>query len=77
MKNDKTKVSYDLTFKELEKIVDKMGDGDIPLEEGLKLFEEGMELINTCKETLKKAELKVKKLISDSDKNMITEDLNE
>ena len=77
MKNDKTKVSYDLTFKELEKIVDKMGDGDIPLEEGLKLFEEGMELINNCKETLNKAELKVKKLISDADNNIITEDLNE
>lgn len=77
MKNDKTKVSYDLTFKELEKIVDKMSDGDIPLEEGLKLFEEGMELINNCKETLNKAELKVKKLISDADNNIITEDLNE
>ena len=77
MKNDKTKVSYDATFNKLEKIVDKMGDGDISLEKGLKLFEEGMELINNCKETLNKAELKVKKLISDSDNKIITEDLNE
>ena len=75
MKNDKSKVSYDETFNKLEKIVDKMSDGDIPLEEGLKLFEEGMMLINNCKETLSNAELKVKKLISDSDNNFSIKDL--
>ena len=75
MKNDKSKVSYDETFNKLEKIVDKMSDGDIPLEEGLKLFEEGMRLINNCKQTLRNAELKVKKLISDSDNNFSIKDL--
>ena len=75
MKNDKSKVSYDETFNKLEKIVDKMSDGDIPLEEGLKLFEEGMRLISNCKETLSNAELKVKKLISDSDNNFSIKDL--
>ena len=79
MKNDKSKVSYDETFNKLEKIVDKMSDGDIPLEEGLKLFEDGMSLINNCNETLSYAELKVKKLrkklISDSDNNFSIKDL--
>ena len=75
MKNDKSKVSYDETFNKLEKIVDKMSDGDIPLEESLKLFEEGMRLISNCKETLNNAELKVKKLISDSDNNFSIKDI--
>ena len=43
----------------LEKIVSKLEEGDIPLEESLKLFEEGIRLSRFCNQKLDEAEKKV------------------
>lgn len=54
------------TFEEnmyrLEQIVRAMERGDVPLEESLKLFQEGTELVRTCGKLLDEAELQVKKI---------------
>lgn len=47
----------------LESIVEKMESGDLPLEESLKLFEEGVKLSRECNEQLSSAEQKVKILL--------------
>jgi exodeoxyribonuclease VII small subunit len=47
----------------LEKIVSKLEDGDIPLEESLKLFEEGIRLSRFCNQKLDEAEKKVEILL--------------
>jgi len=56
----------DLTFEEsmqrLEQIVRAMERGDVPLEESLKLFQEGTELVRSCGKLLDEAELQVKKI---------------
>lgn len=47
----------------LEQIVDQLEKGDIPLEQALALFEEGMKLSNDCRSELETAEGKVEILI--------------
>ena len=71
MKKKESADSYEKIFNQLEKIVQKMDSGDIPLE----LFETGMNLIKNGKEKLDNAEARVKKLIKDSDGNLGIEDL--
>ncbi len=51
----------------LEKIVSKLEDGDIPLEESLKLFEEGIRLSRFCNQKLDEAERKVEILLKGKD----------
>lgn len=47
----------------LEEIVEKMEDGELALEESLKLFEEGVKLSRECNTQLNDAEQKVKLLL--------------
>jgi len=47
----------------LEKIVSKLEEGDIPLEESLRLFEEGIRLSRFCNQKLDEAEKKVEILL--------------
>lgn len=50
-------------LKRLEEIVDRLEKGDLPLEESLALFEEGMKLSNACRGELEQAEGKVEILL--------------
>jgi len=65
------------TFEEnmvrLEQIVRAMERGDVPLEESLKMFQEGTELIRTCGKLLDEAELQVKKIITDTNGEPVEE----
>ena len=54
---------FEDAMKELETIVQKMERGDLRLEDSLKMFERGMELTKQCRESLDKAELKVRNLL--------------
>lgn len=66
------------TFEEnmlrLEQIVRVMERGDAPLEESLKLFREGTELVEACGKLLDKAELQVKKITPAADGTPVEED---
>ena len=57
---------YEEAMKELEGIVQKMERGDLRLDESLKLFERGVALTRACRESLDRAELKVKTLLDAS-----------
>jgi len=59
--------SFENSLARLEEIVRKMEKGDVPLEEALKLFEEGTGLIRSCTTLLDEAELKVVKLMKGAD----------
>ncbi|MFH1489639.1 MAG: exodeoxyribonuclease VII small subunit [Pseudomonadota bacterium] len=50
----------------LEGIVASLESGDLPLEESLKIFEEGMKLVNVCSKKLEEAEQKVTLLVKES-----------
>jgi exodeoxyribonuclease VII small subunit len=54
--------SFESEFERLSTIVNHLEEGNIPLEEMLKLYEEGTILASKLSETLKQAELKVRTL---------------
>jgi exodeoxyribonuclease VII small subunit len=59
------KEKFEEALNKLEKIVSKLEEGDIPLEESLKLFEEGIRLSRFCNQKLDEAEKKVEILLKD------------
>ena len=69
--NNKT---FEENMQRLEQIVRAMERGDVALEESLKLFQEGTELVRSCGKLLDEAELQVKKIMSDSNGDPIEEE---
>ncbi|MGQ9509207.1 MAG: exodeoxyribonuclease VII small subunit [Thermodesulfobacteriota bacterium] len=57
------KEKFEDALKKLEKIVLRLEEGEIPLEESLKLFEEGIRLSRFCNQKLEEAEKKVEILM--------------
>lgn len=58
------KMNYEKSVKKLETIVDKLENGNLSLEEMLKLYEEGTALAASCAKSLDAAELKITELTS-------------
>lgn len=67
-KNNST-LDFEAALDELEKLVARMEDGDLPLEETLKQFERGIELSRQCQQALSDAEQKVEILVEKSGRN--------
>ena len=65
--------SFEESLKKLETIVENLEQGDLGLEESLKLFEEGVGLSATCKKELDAAEGKVQILIKQRDGSLKAE----
>ena len=55
--------SFEEALSALESIIKKMEREELPLEESLKYFEQGMELNARCRKLLTEAELRVEKLL--------------
>jgi exodeoxyribonuclease VII small subunit len=56
--------SFEQQLAELEKVVQKLERGDLPLEDNVKLFERGIELSNACRQQLAAAESRVQVLLN-------------
>jgi exodeoxyribonuclease VII small subunit len=68
-------MDFEKKLTRLEEIVAKMEAGDLPLEDSLKFFEEGVKLSQECNKQLAQAEQKVKVLLSiDGNGTASTED---
>lgn len=61
------KMTYEKAVERLEEIVDKLENGNLPLEDMMKLYEEGTVLAAKCAKKLDAAQLKITEL-SDSRK---------
>jgi exodeoxyribonuclease VII small subunit len=59
--------NFEDSLKKLEEIVAQMERGDVPLEESIKLFEEGTLLSAECRRQLEEAEGKVEMLVKQRD----------
>ena len=57
--------TFEESLNELERIVKQLENGDLPLEESLKLFEQGIKLSRLCKERLTAAERRIEVLVKD------------
>jgi exodeoxyribonuclease VII small subunit len=60
-----TEKKFEDAMKELEEIVKRLESGDLPLEESLKIFEEGIALSRYCFKKLEEAEKRISILIAD------------
>ena len=69
----KKKQSFEESMVRLEQIVRALERGDAPLEESLKLFQEGTELVRNCGKLLEEAELQVKKIMTAPDGSPLEE----
>ena len=63
--------TFEESLKRLEEIVRQMEQGNVPLEESLKLFEEGTALAGSCNAQLDQAEQKVVRLMKAPDGNPV------
>jgi exodeoxyribonuclease VII small subunit len=61
-------VKFEECLERLEKIVQELEKGEVPLEASLTLFEEGMQLSATCRKQLEEAEGKVEILLKQNGK---------
>ncbi|MBQ3230181.1 MAG: exodeoxyribonuclease VII small subunit [Clostridia bacterium] len=62
MSEKKTEMSFEQALSRLEQIVKALEGGNVPLEDLIKLFDEGTSLVKLCTEKLDKAEEKVRLL---------------
>ena len=58
--------TFESALKQLEEIVQRLEKGELPLEESLRLYEEGIRLSRFCHAKLEEAEGKIEQLMKDS-----------
>ena len=66
-------MSFEDALRELEGIVEKLERGDAPLEESITIYQRGAKLKAHCEGKLKDAQMKVEKIVLDSDGKASTE----
>jgi exodeoxyribonuclease VII small subunit len=59
-------INLEQSLKDLESLVAELETGELPLEEAMKKFENGIKLTRACQTALKEAEQKVEILLNDS-----------
>lgn len=71
------KITFEAAMERLEQIVRTMERGDAQLDESLKLFQEGTELVRNCSKMLEEAELQIKKVMTAPDGTPVLEDFDD
>ena len=69
--------TFEQNMARLEQIVRAMEQGNVPLEESLKLFQEGTALVNSCSKLLDEAELQIKKVMTAADGSPVLEEFDD
>ncbi|WHX99242.1 exodeoxyribonuclease VII small subunit [Neobacillus sp. DY30] len=58
-------ISFEEAMNKLEQIVDKLEEGDVPLEAAIAFYKEGMELSKLCHDKLKSVEEQLTQIITE------------
>jgi exodeoxyribonuclease VII small subunit len=69
--------TFEESLQRLEEIVNALEQGDVPLEESFRLYEEGIQLSKACMAKLQSAELTLKRLAKDMNGQFTLEDIEE
>ncbi len=69
-------IPYEQAVARLQEIADALESGEVGLNEALALFEEGVQLTRSCADTLRKAEGKIEKLVSEMNGILKSEDVS-
>ena len=65
MAKSKEELSFETAMDQLEEIVEKLEEGEVPLEKALEFYQKGMDLSKYCHDTLQKAEDQLTKMMTD------------
>lgn len=57
--------TFEESMKSLETLVEKLEQGDVPLEEAISMFQEGMKLSKECQDRLQKVEKQMTEVLSE------------
>ena len=69
--------NFESSLEALEKVVRELERGDLPLEESLRLFEQGVRLSRECQDRLNEAERRIEVLLQDGDGRPLLSALDE
>ncbi len=61
-KDEISKLTFEQAINQLKGIVDKIEQGEIPLQDSLEQYEKGMALIKHCRDILQKAEKRIERI---------------
>ena len=61
-KNREENITFEQAIEELETIINRLEEGDVPLDETINLYEKGSELKDFCEKKLQSAEVKIQKI---------------
>jgi len=64
--------TFEQSMKQLERIVQELEEGELPLEKAIKKFEEGIKLTQFCSAKLDEAEKKVSVLLKNTEGQVVT-----
>jgi exodeoxyribonuclease VII small subunit len=59
-------LSFEEAMDQLEQLVGKLENGDVPLEKAIDLFQEGMRLSHLCSQKLEQVERKIEMLVEEN-----------
>ncbi|RDU35174.1 exodeoxyribonuclease VII small subunit [Neobacillus piezotolerans] len=62
---EEKKLTFEQAMDELERIVERLEEGDVPLEEAISFYKEGMELSKLCHDKLKNVEEQLAQIITE------------
>ena len=69
--------SFEDSMGRLEQIVRSLEQGNVPLEESLKLFQEGTQLVRSCSQLLDNAQLQIQKVLTAPDGSPVMEEMDD
>jgi exodeoxyribonuclease VII small subunit len=62
------KLTFEEAMKKLEGIVEKLEEGDVPLEEAIAIYKQGMELSKMCHDKLQRVEEQLTEVLTEEGK---------
>ena len=71
-----TMPDFEASLAELEAIVQRLEQGELPLEESLRQFERGVALTRSCQRALRQAEQKIRVLSKGTDGELVEQDFD-
>jgi len=69
--------TFEASLEALERIVQQLESGDLPLEKSLELFEQGIKLSRECQDRLTQAERRIEILMRDNQGRPVTSAFNQ
>ena len=81
MSDEKQVISFEEALNELQSVVDKLEQGDVPLEEAISMFQQGMQLSKVCHDKLAVVEKQLEQILNEDTDGIevieVQEDLNQ